>query len=132
MWMAMLGKLSTKDRLFHFGVVDNDLCPMCYDVVESVQHLFFHCKFSAKCVQLLAKWLRIAIHPQLPRFDKRKWKIPKDKKRVAIASLCSLVYNIWKVRNEALWAFTVISFEAVVERIKSAIRVTVVFFRLIC
>ena len=53
-------------------LVDNDLCPMCYDVVESVQHLFFYCKFSAKCVQLLVKWLGIAIHSQLSRSDLRK------------------------------------------------------------
>ena len=53
-------------------------------------------------IQLLAKWLGIAIHSQLSRSDPRKWKISKDRKRVAIASLCSLVYNIWKVRNEAV------------------------------
>ena len=40
LWMAMLGKLSTYDRL-HFIDVESDSCSVCVDVLETHEHLFF-------------------------------------------------------------------------------------------
>lgn len=44
MWLACQGKLSTKDRLFKFGMIDNTNCCFCSDE-ESINHIFFICPY---------------------------------------------------------------------------------------
>ena len=34
-WLAILGKLATKNKLLRIGIVDNDLCPLCWSEPES-------------------------------------------------------------------------------------------------
>lgn len=45
-WMAFHGRLSTKDRLFNWGVVQSTECMLYVNGVETHNHLFFECSFS--------------------------------------------------------------------------------------
>ncbi|KAI8567999.1 hypothetical protein RHMOL_Rhmol02G0164200 [Rhododendron molle] len=46
-WLALLGRLSTKDRLYSWGVVSDQRCVLCQVENESHEHLFFACAYSS-------------------------------------------------------------------------------------
>jgi hypothetical protein len=57
LWLAVLGKLRTKDRLRFFQI--DTSCVLCGQMEESHSHLFFTCSWTA-CFWLQIKlWLRI-------------------------------------------------------------------------
>lgn len=46
LWVALLGRLSTKDRLQSWGIAMDSNCVLCHGGVEDHNHLFFYCSFS--------------------------------------------------------------------------------------
>ncbi|KAK9715731.1 hypothetical protein RND81_06G185700 [Saponaria officinalis] len=78
-------------------------CCICADSIESLQHLFFSCPYSASCVQVISAKLGI----YLPVTDTWSWwehhcfKSFFHKKFVG-AVICALIYLIWKARNHSL------------------------------
>ena len=50
LWLALQNKLKTKDKLCQIGVVEDNICPMCGLTAETVEHMFFKCTFSSKCL----------------------------------------------------------------------------------
>ncbi|XP_028085249.1 uncharacterized protein LOC114286296 [Camellia sinensis] len=53
-WMAILGRLNTRDRLRLFGISQSAECVFCNDSCENHNHLFFDYPFSARiwtCIQ---------------------------------------------------------------------------------
>ena len=101
LWLAILEKLATTDKpwLSHLGC-----CVLCNkDMVESHNHLFFHCRFSRRCLSSIRRIVRF----QWPNRDwvsdvewgARKW---RGKHIINISYRCllgSCVYHIWRDRN---------------------------------
>ncbi|KAL2225756.1 UNVERIFIED_CONTAM: putative mitochondrial protein [Sesamum indicum] len=101
LWLAILEKLATTDKpwLSHLGG-----CVLCNeDMVESHNHLFFHCRFSRRCLSSIRRIVRF----QWPNRDwvsdvewgARKW---RGKHIINISYRCllgSCVYHIWRERN---------------------------------
>ena len=55
LWLAVQGKLMTKDRLRKWGMQNVDLtCVLCGGI-ESVDHLFFACTFAKSVWQKVPK-----------------------------------------------------------------------------
>ena len=46
MWLTVMNKLPTKERLTNIGISDSDLCLICGNHAETLNHLFFECSFS--------------------------------------------------------------------------------------
>lgn len=46
LWVAILRRLSIKDRLFSWGITTDCNCVLCHGGIESHDHLFFGCSFS--------------------------------------------------------------------------------------
>ncbi|KAF4354750.1 hypothetical protein F8388_026545 [Cannabis sativa] len=44
LWLVMLNKLKTKDRLIKMGIMVQEKCSLCEEQAKSIQHLFFDCK----------------------------------------------------------------------------------------
>ena len=84
------------------GVTQDNLCPICDFVPETVEHLLFNCTYSANCLILLQSWLNVKI---LMRniWKYRRWNVSKLRKQVIIAAFSRLAYHIWKARNDVLW-----------------------------
>uniref|UniRef100_A0A803Q2Q6 Reverse transcriptase domain-containing protein n=1 Tax=Cannabis sativa TaxID=3483 RepID=A0A803Q2Q6_CANSA len=57
-WLAMLGKLKTKERLMRFGVIEEDICLLCNDSSETIEHIFFCCQYSKECLLQIKGWLQ--------------------------------------------------------------------------
>ena len=45
-WLVMLNSLETRDRLKAIGVIEDDICPICDEVSEFVDHIFLRCAWS--------------------------------------------------------------------------------------
>ncbi|KAI8528313.1 hypothetical protein RHMOL_Rhmol12G0140600 [Rhododendron molle] len=103
LWLAILGRLSTKDRLHKWGIINDSFCVLCCGGVESHSHLFFDCPFSSSI------WLRVRTCCGL---QAHAWDLNSEVQwgslhgkdssmRVTLFKLClaASVYYLWKVRN---------------------------------
>ncbi|XP_074297212.1 uncharacterized protein LOC141627913 [Silene latifolia] len=54
-------RLLTQDRLIRMGITQTNVCFLCGCNAETVEHLFFRCPFSSRCLELAATWLKIAL-----------------------------------------------------------------------
>ena len=45
-WMAILNRLSTRDKMREWGIVIDGKCELCHNEMESRNHIFFRCSFS--------------------------------------------------------------------------------------
>ncbi|XP_074314788.1 uncharacterized protein LOC141650737 [Silene latifolia] len=100
-WLVAHRRLLTMDRLMRMGIVQDNICYLCAAAEESLDHLFFQCPFSGRCVCLMQDWLQI----KLPQQGIIEWWIQfrsqslvmKQEMAMALASLC---YQIWISRNK--------------------------------
>lgn len=48
-WLALLGKLNTKEKLVRLGILEppDGLCTLCTNVIESCDHIFIHCPMAS-------------------------------------------------------------------------------------
>ncbi|XP_021861689.2 uncharacterized protein [Spinacia oleracea] len=102
-WVVMWGRLPTLDRLLTWKVVDGNVCPLCYGSLESVQHLFFECGYSA------AIWSHVltSLHFNRPvgQLDSeliwmvRAAKRTGDRFKLLLMLFVECIYGIWLQRN---------------------------------
>ncbi|XP_021729765.1 uncharacterized protein LOC110696721 [Chenopodium quinoa] len=100
--LAILNKLRIRDTLFKHRISNTDRCLLCGNDIESLQHLFFDCAYSRRCLLVICDWLKI----QEGRFNiistwkhwKKEFKDPILRK-IGFASLAALVYYLWSARN---------------------------------
>uniref|UniRef100_A0A803QHQ4 Reverse transcriptase zinc-binding domain-containing protein n=1 Tax=Cannabis sativa TaxID=3483 RepID=A0A803QHQ4_CANSA len=106
LWLAVLNRLKTKERLAKFGMQIENRCRLCNDHSEDTHHLFFTCSFAGNCLQAAKKWLVWGMAAnELPLILRwiRKAKISKFRKNVLAAVIAGLVYSIWEARNKLEW-----------------------------
>jgi hypothetical protein len=59
-WLVTQNRVWTADRLAKRGWPNCGLCPLCKQCVESVNHLFIHCRFTKRLWALVVSWLGIS------------------------------------------------------------------------
>ncbi|XP_075095270.1 uncharacterized protein LOC142173556 [Nicotiana tabacum] len=57
--LAALERLYTKDRLFKWGVTQDQFCLLCGQDHESLAHLFFTCETTAQLWKKLLNWIGV-------------------------------------------------------------------------
>lgn len=106
-WLATQKRIWTTDRLAKRGWPNCGLCPLCKREHESVDHLFFKCRFTIRLWGMLKDWL------QLEHLDITTWHLKRSitdwwtgisdttvPNRKAMASLTMLAsWAIWNERN---------------------------------
>ncbi|XP_056687639.1 uncharacterized protein [Spinacia oleracea] len=104
-WLALLGRLNTKDRLMKICVTTDNTCLLCGIAIEDHKHLFSGCPFSERCWHQIGLWLGIRCTRNLPELVNwlHKRSVTKFRKEVIYAVVMCTVYHIWKERNNALW-----------------------------
>ncbi|KAG7537291.1 Reverse transcriptase zinc-binding domain, partial [Arabidopsis suecica] len=105
MWVANLDRLPTKSRLARWGMNIDTRCGLCSNHHEDRDHLFITCDFA------LYLWHAVTSRLHLPRIDFSTWsellvwtcikhQLSPPTLRKLVAQ--SVVYNIWKQRNNLL------------------------------
>ncbi|XP_058180014.1 uncharacterized protein LOC131298547 [Rhododendron vialii] len=125
-WLAILGRLSTRDRLVSWGVTASSQCVLCLNGMESHNHLFFECDFSA------ATWGQIMIRNGIcmavvPLSQELEWagqnRAGKGfRNYIYKLSLAASVYFLWGERNSRIFQGSSKGIPEVVHAIFDAIR----------
>jgi hypothetical protein len=102
-WLAMLGKLRTRDRLQFLS--SDSICPLCQNADESHAHLFFNCDWSSSLWSKARFWLKL--HSNIPLLNRAIRVLHNNKKRLQArmrrVSLAILMYLIWEERNRRIF-----------------------------
>ncbi|XP_048490879.1 uncharacterized protein LOC125492440 [Beta vulgaris subsp. vulgaris] len=108
-WLALLGKINTKDKLARMGIIreDENLCVLCESSPENYNHLLLHCPFSWKVWNSwLSIWNLKWTFPPTIREAFDQWKFINKGcffKKVWAAIFFILIWTIWKERNARIF-----------------------------
>uniref|UniRef100_A0A803PWX2 Reverse transcriptase domain-containing protein n=1 Tax=Cannabis sativa TaxID=3483 RepID=A0A803PWX2_CANSA len=122
LWLVLLDRLKTKDRVCRYDPQVDPTCLLCGKADESVQHLFFQCEYSSKC---LAEWKSrlswgtkaIEVHRLLQLISKFKG-ISVTRRSMMLTMLTALIYQIWGARNDVLWNQKLWQTRIIVDRVQ--------------
>ncbi|KAH1233546.1 Short-chain dehydrogenase TIC 32, chloroplastic [Glycine max] len=103
LWLACHKKLSTKDRLRRFRMIQSSDCSICNCADESINHLFFNCSGTREIWGNILDWLG-------RRHDPREWDMELAwiientkgkgwKSALLKMATAETVYNVWHYRN---------------------------------
>ena len=108
-WLVCQGKLNTRAKLAKLQIINpsQDLCPLCNEKSESVDHLFIHCSFSW---QVWSWWLSLWnvswSPPATVKNIFEQWAIQGWDpffKKVWWAAFYIIIWSIWKERNARIF-----------------------------
>lgn len=103
LWLAILGRLRTRDRL-HFLQTDST-CIFCHVDDESHSHLFFGCQWTSLLWNRVKHWLHITRN--MSTLDRAVRGLCKSGSgadgRMKRVSLAITVYIIWEERNKRIF-----------------------------
>ncbi|KAG5525159.1 hypothetical protein RHGRI_031740 [Rhododendron griersonianum] len=102
-WLALLGRLATKDRLRAWGLDNDTSCVLCQGGFESHSHLFFECSFTSIIWEVVKAKCGFVL-PSRDLMDEIHWGLTHCKdcsiqSRLFKLCLAASVYYIWKERN---------------------------------
>ncbi|GKB66961.1 hypothetical protein Tco_0928373 [Tanacetum coccineum] len=128
LWLVIKKKLKMQDRLSSWDV-NGSLAmsyPLCESQPDSHEHLFFECSFSMQVWRHMRDFVGLS-HVQPSLYMIVKFLIPMAKRRTSKSVASKLVidaaiYYIWPERNDRLFNNSKRSFDQVLEKIKSSIR----------
>lgn len=97
-WFLLSDRLNTRNMLKrrHYNIGDNTDCLLCGDKVEeTVEHLFFHCRFSQVCWRMLQiQWGTSGHRLDLIQQQKERWRHKMFMEVFLVSS-----WSLWKERN---------------------------------
>ncbi|XP_060209486.1 uncharacterized protein LOC132636576 [Lycium barbarum] len=107
LFLAIHGRLYTKDRLLKWGVTDNSICPLCEVEDESIDHLFFKYELSNGVWCKLLRW-QGTNRPVMRWADAVVWMVANVNGKSAAAKmfravLAAAVYILWQERNQRVF-----------------------------
>jgi hypothetical protein len=106
-WLANQNRIWTNDRLAKRGWQNSGPCPLCKQASETVDHLFYKCRYTIRLWDMIKGWL------QLGHLDTSNWHLFQSANdwwvsqsdnnipnRKAMATLTMLIsWTIWNERN---------------------------------
>jgi hypothetical protein len=105
----LLDRVPTRDNLRRRGVVnvENSLCPLCLQEVETACHLFLHCRIATGVWYAINRWFGVSsvMPPSLPSSYAIFVGHGANRKRRKGLSVIWLafVWVLWKVRNDRVF-----------------------------
>lgn len=128
-WMAILGRLPTRDRLRCWGLQIVEECLLCGLEPESIEHIFGTCSFSKPI------WWRILQSCGIQRTlgtwqEDFSWIIRKSKGKSLQAQILkcawnAYIYQVWFERNSRLHGKSIRSVDSIFEDIKFTVKVKI-------
>lgn len=104
-WLCAKGRLSTRDRLAFLGTDPG--CSLCGQEPESLEHLFFACRFTSGIWNHIRDWVRIrrAMNtiPSALKWIKKEGRGTTHHSKLKRIALATTVYSIWNARNRKIF-----------------------------
>jgi hypothetical protein len=108
-WQLLLERVPTRDNLQRRGVMnlENALCPLCLEEVETARHLFLDCRVAAGIWYNINRWFGVCtvVPPSVPMSYAMlvgcgsNWKRRKGLSVIWLA----FVWVVWKARNDRVF-----------------------------
>ncbi|XP_058726236.1 uncharacterized protein LOC131597562 [Vicia villosa] len=122
LWMALLGRFATKDRIGRFGVSTNGKCCWCTQM-ETLDHILFECKTTYAIWKHILEWMRCNRKPECWSREK-EWLSQEAKKKgwkgqILKIATAETVYEIWHNRNDIFFGHNTV--DNIEDRIKNNI-----------
>ncbi|XP_059294515.1 uncharacterized protein LOC132047495 [Lycium ferocissimum] len=120
-YLAIHGRLATKDRLIKWNIDCSPTCPLCEAKPKSVQHLLFQCPTAHLVWEKLLMWQKM--QRQVLSWDQeQKWAKDHTNRSSAKAeiyriTLSGCIYYIWQERNQRAFQSKRRTAEAIVKMI---------------
>lgn len=105
---SLLNRLPTKERLHRFGILSENTCVLCEEVVETRDHLYFECPFSEYVWSLCRIKLNIPLS-QIGNITteadllKGKFNAKDITYQLARLAFFVTVWNIWQERTKRIF-----------------------------
>ncbi|XP_035838802.1 uncharacterized protein LOC118486449 [Helianthus annuus] len=137
-WLILKRKLWTQDRILHWnhtvtGSINQMCCLLCFAGIETIDHLFFECKYS-KMV-----WYKVREKGDMSRVSEKwddimQWLVPIATRRSIEAVTNKLLvaasaYFIWMERNARFFNNQLRPPEKIVELILHTVRTKLLSFK---
>ena len=98
-WLVFNNQLKTKHRQKFSGFLDSDTCPICELESETMNHIFFQCRFSQECVACLKERYESDNKIETLEDTLKRNQLRRHKRKQFEATLCNLIYVIWSARK---------------------------------
>ena len=105
-WLAVQNRLATRERVNRFTQLNDIGCVFCKNSVETVDHLFFRCRWVNEGLRNLQQWLNWFNKGEDLRSILKgcqRSKVSSFRKQVILARVAALLYSVWKARNVYIW-----------------------------
>ncbi|XP_074289018.1 uncharacterized protein LOC141614162 [Silene latifolia] len=94
--------MNTNVKLFSLGIREDDTCFLCGPDQETLEHLFFACRYSREVLELV----RARTGIRIPQTNIMGWRLSrrgtKEEKGVINAVINASIYLIWQQRNSCI------------------------------
>lgn len=128
-WLPVHGKVQTADNLAKKNYACNPICPLCYCIPETTEHLLLQCNFTEATWRELAAKLRLPAQTNLQfngnisvAIDAITRTGSKTLKRKLLGILFSFWWQVWKERNRRIFDHNEQSFKQFAQLTKEAIQ----------
>lgn len=123
LWLAVRQRLSTKDKISYIEL--DPICPLCGQVSESHEHLFFTCSFSFSLWLQVKEWVglkrRMSTMASALKWMKKEVKGKGWKTKAKRMAFAATVYYIWKARNALVFEGRRIKVEECISGVKTTV-----------
>lgn len=124
MWLTMKQRMQITEKMYRIGVSHDPLCLICSLENESDEHLFFSCRYSMKVMEKIKKWLHMGadgmtVSEMLSLI--RSSRSSQLQKKIKFVVIATTIYQIWHVRNEALWDQKIVNVDSSVNLIQKVV-----------
>ncbi|KAM0016914.1 putative reverse transcriptase zinc-binding domain-containing protein [Helianthus debilis subsp. tardiflorus] len=120
MWRVVMNRIPTKQALSRRNIfVEDNLCVLCEDGEETVEHLFSACGVSTKAWEGIARWCGIPsfIFSLADLMELHKLEtLSNPLKEIIKGVVIIFCWRVWKARNEKIFEHKNFSIAEIVER----------------
>ena len=127
-WLAVQDRLATRERVSRFTQLTDICCVFCKYTVETVEHLFFRCRWVHEGLRSLQQWLNWATKGEDLRSifkECQRSKLSKFRQQVILVGISALVYSVWKARNLYIWEDEEYDMKKIMVQIKKNVKTRV-------
>ncbi|KAL6555052.1 hypothetical protein OROGR_006310 [Orobanche gracilis] len=121
LWLALRGRLATKERLAKFTTLPDINCVFCNSDIESVNHITLNCSVVQQVWKAIMAWFGDPSIISVGQSDIQQMAVKirgeKPARRLLKALITELIYAIWLARNKKIFQGTAADFNQILRNV---------------